>query len=451
MHQALPTATTPRPDAASQARASQAAARPAAARQPELDWLRVGAVFLVFLAHVAQIFSPSEAWHIESVDRSRMLGLFTVLLGPWLMPLFMLVAGAGSWFALQRYDLGGFFRARVLRLLLPLVAGTFVVIPPQMYFRSLARGTFEGSFVAFYPRFFDGIYPEGNFSYGHLWFLAYLFLLMTAAMPALAFLRRPSGRFFMARVAARCRRGVGILWLAVPLALSQIILRVPFTQTTGAIVDDWATHAWFLLVFLYGFALMADRRLLMAVDRQWRRVLVPALATTAFLFVWAWPGDMYARIPGDPSLWYLVWWINFTVGCWAWLVVVLGAARRYLAAPAPALRHWNEAAYPFYILHQPVIIFVAFHIVDWPLAMPQRFAAIALGSLALTGLLLEALRRIPVLRVLVGLPPSRRRQEQQPRAALPVMAHASGDGSPPGVSTRTACQQYQARALRQGR
>jgi glucans biosynthesis protein C len=388
--------------------------RPASCRQPELDWLRVGAVFLVFLAHVAQIFSPSEAWHIESVDRSRMLGLFTVLLGPWLMPLFMLVAGASSWFALQRYDLGGFFRARVVRLLVPLVAGTLVVIPPQMYFRSLARGTFDGSFVAFYPRFFDGIYPHGNFSYGHLWFLAYLFLLMTAALPALAFLRGTTGRFLLARVGARCRRGVGILWLAAPLALSQIILRVPFTQTTGAIVNDWATHAWFLLVFLYGFALMADRRLLGAVDRQWRRVLIPALGTMGVLWVWAWPGDIYARIPGDPSLGYLAWWINFTAACWAWLVVVLGAARRYLARPAPALRYFSKAAYPFYIIHQPVIVFVAYHLVDWPLAMPQRFAAIVLGSLTVTTLILEALHRVPVLPLLIGLPPGRRRHEPQP-------------------------------------
>jgi glucans biosynthesis protein C len=378
-------------------------ARPAATRRAELDWLRVAAVLLVFLAHVAQIFSPSEAWHIESPDRSRTLGLFTVLLGPWLMPLFMLVAGASSWYALQHRGLVAFFRARVLRLLVPLVAGTFLVIPPQMYYRSLAQGTFDGSYLAFYPRFFDGLYPEGNFSYGHLWFLVYLFLLMTAALPILHVLRGPRGRRWIRGLARRCEGGIGILWLAAPIAASQIILRVPFTQTTGAVVNDWATLAWFLLVFLYGFALMADERLLAAIDHQWRRALAPALATMAFLVVWAWPGDMYARIPGDVSLWYVIWWVNFTVACWASLVAILGGARRYLARPSPALPHLTEAAYPFYILHQPVIVAVAFHIVAWPLSVPQRFAAIAIASLMLTALLLQAIRAIPLLRTLFGL------------------------------------------------
>lgn len=377
-------------------------------RRPELDYLRIAAVLLVFTAHVAQIFSPFDSWHIDSTERSHVLGLFTVLMGPWLMPLFMLVAGASSWYALQRQSVAGFFRARVIRLLVPLVAGTFLVIPPQMYYRSLARGTFEGSYLAFYPRFFDGVYPEGNFSYGHLWFLVYLFLLMTAALPALHFLRGRTGRAWLARTATWCSGGVRILWLAVPLATTQLVLRVPFTQTTGAVVNDWATHAWFLLVFLFGFALMADERLLDAVDQQWRRILLPALASLGLLLAWAWPGDIYARIPGEASLWYVGWWVNFTLASWASLVVILGAVRHQLArpapAPAPALRRWSEATYPFYILHQPVVVFVAFHIVDWPLTLPQRFAAIAMASLILTTLMLETVRRIPLIRHVFGLP-----------------------------------------------
>jgi peptidoglycan/LPS O-acetylase OafA/YrhL len=196
---------------------------------------------------------------------------------------------------------------------------------------------------------------------------------------------------------------------------SQLVLRVPFTQTTGAVVNDWATHAWFLLAFLYGFVLMADDRLLAAVDDQWRRVLAPALAAMTCLLVWGWPGDVYARIPGEPSLWYAAWWVNFTVACWAWLVVILGAARRHLARPAPSLRRWTEAAYPFYILHQPVLVFVAFHIVDWPMALAPRFAAIALGGLILTIVLLEIVRGIPLLRILFGLPPRARRHRLSDR------------------------------------
>jgi glucans biosynthesis protein C len=393
-------------------------ATPQRVRRPELDRLRIAAVLLVFLVHVAQIFSPFEAWHIESQDRSQALGLFTVFLGPWLMPLFMLVAGASSWYALRHRTILAFFRARVLRLLVPLVAGTLLVIPPQMYLRSVARGDFDGSYLAFYPRFFDGVYPEGNFSYGHLWFLVYLFLLMTAALPILGYLGSPAGRALLARGAERGGRWrAGILWLALPMALSQIVLRVPFTMTTGAVINDWATLAWFLLAYLYGFALMADDRLLAAVDRQWRAVAVPAAVSMALLLVWAWPGDVYARIPGQPSLFYLGWWLNFTLASWTWLVLVLGAARTHLATPVPGLRRWTDAAYPIYILHQPIIVMVAFHIVAWPMPVPVRFAAITLGDLALTLAAIEALRHFPPLRVIVGLPPNKAPPQRQAAAA----------------------------------
>jgi glucans biosynthesis protein C len=378
-----------------------------AQRRAELDYLRVGAVLLVFLVHVSQIFSPFETWHIESTDRSHVLGLFTVFLGPWLMPLFMLVAGASTWFALRSRSVSAFFQARVLRLLVPLVAGTLLVIPPQQYLRRLARGEFEGSYLSFYPRFFDGFYPDGNFSYGHLWFLAYLFIVMTLSLPVLQYLRGPGGRGLLARVASVCDRGLGLLWLTLPLAASQLVLRIPFTQTTGAMVNDWATHAWFLLIFLYGFAIMAEPRLQDALDRQWRWAAIPALAALAVLVVYAWPGDVYERMPGQPSAWYVAFWVSFTTASWAWLVVIFGAARRHLGRPTPWLRHITEAAYPFYILHQPVIVFTAYHLVDRPFSVGARFAAIGSSALVITVLLLEAVRRVPGLRTLLGLPPAR--------------------------------------------
>jgi ABC-type sugar transport system permease subunit len=154
----------------------------AGARRPEIDWLRVGAIFLVFVVHSAQIFSPIESWHIDSPESSRLLGQFTVFLGPWIMPLFMLLAGASAWYARRRRSDREYLQVRVARLLVPLVAGTLLVVPPQVYYRRLFRGEFEGTFLAFYPSFFDGVFPEGNLSYGHLWFIAYLFLYMLAGV-----------------------------------------------------------------------------------------------------------------------------------------------------------------------------------------------------------------------------------------------------------------------------
>jgi glucan biosynthesis protein C len=77
-----------------------------------------------------------------------------------------------------------------------------LVIPPQVYFerigtwmpRRMRPIDFHGSFIEFYPHIFDGVYPNGNFSWHHLWFLVYLFMFSLVALPlALPLRTTPAG------------------------------------------------------------------------------------------------------------------------------------------------------------------------------------------------------------------------------------------------------------------
>jgi len=372
-------------------------------RLPEIDWLRLGAVVLVVVIHVAQIFSPFESWHIDSPDKSRLLGQFTVFAAPWIMPLFMLLAGANAFFSLQARSPGEYLRVRVLRLLVPLVAGIFLVIPPQIYYRRLSRGEFEGSFLEFYPRFFDGLFPSGNFSYGHLWFIAYLFLYLMAALPVFQYLSGAEGRRLMARAGLWCQAPGRILWLAVPLAVGQLLLRVRYTQTTGAVVGDWATHAWLFTSLVYGYVLMAEPRFMKGIDQGWRMALVPGVICSLGIAGFTWTGDVFARLPSEAGWGYLVFWSGFTLASWSWMVVILGWARENLHRTTPFLRNWRDTAYPLYIFHQTVVIVIAYWMVGWPLGLHTRFALITVASLASTILLMAAVRRIPGVRALFGL------------------------------------------------
>jgi glucans biosynthesis protein C len=378
-------------------------------RLPEIDWLRVGAIFLVFLIHVAQIFSPIESWHIDSPDDSWLLGHFTIFLGPWILPLFMLVAGAAAWFTRQKRSDAVYLRARAARLLVPLVAGTFLLVPPQLYFRRLYRGEFEGSFLEFYPRFFDGLFPQGNFSYGHLWFIAYLFVYMVAALPLFRALDRQGGRRFLARVASGMERPGGVFLPALLFSGGQLLLRGRYTQTTGALVGDWATHAWLFSAFLVGYALLAEPRILRVIEARWRQALVPGIVLWVAFALWASAGEVYTRFPGDwgtPG--YLGFWLTFGLLSWSWLAVAVGAARRYLTRETAFLRWARPLVYPFYIFHQTVIVAVAYVLVAWPVGVHLRFLLIAGISLLVILLAMEVTRRIPGLRVLVGLDPPQR-------------------------------------------
>jgi len=377
-------------------------------RRSDVDWMRVVAVLLVFVTHVAQVFSPIDDWHIENPETSQALGQFTVFMAPWLMPLFLLLAGQSAWFALRHRDSRRYLRERVFKLLIPLMVGTVVVVPPQIYLRRLSRGEFEGSFLSFYPHFFNGLFPEGNFSYGHLWFLAYLFIYALVGLPLFRFLQGSRGRRWLRTLSRVVDLPGGILWLFVPLAIGQILLRPHFPQTTGAVVGDWATHAWFFPVYVLGFVVMLEPRLEGAIARDWRSALFPALLTSFGLGVFALPGEVYERIPVEPSFWYFVFWTGFTLSTWSWLVFLCGAARAWLSFSSRFLRYWGDRVYPFYVFHQTVIVIAAYHVVRWPLPVAAKFPLALVFSLVGTLLILEALGRVPRIRGLFGLraPPS---------------------------------------------
>ncbi len=389
-------------------------------RRSDIDWMRVLAVLLVFITHSAQVFSPIDDWHIADPEPSQALGLFTVGMATWIMPLFIFLAGQSAWFALRRRNFDRFLRERVFKLLIPLIVGSVLVVPPQLYLRRVSRGEFEGSYLAFYPHFFtEGFFPEGNLSYGHLWFLAYLFAYALAALPVFGIMQRPRARYYLRRLAAALSHRGSILWLFVPLAAGQLLLRPYFPQTTGALVGDWATHAWFFPVYLAGFAVMLEPRFERALARDWRIAAPLALITTAALMVWALPGDVYARIPSEPSLNFVVFWVGFTLSSWAWIVFLSGAAHHWLSHSSPFLRYWGDRVYPFYVFHQTVIVVVAFYIVQWSVGVWLKFPALLGIAFAGTLLVLQVVGTIPGIRGIFGV----RKAPREPGPVDPAPAH----------------------------
>ena len=69
-------------------------------RRYDIDWLRVLATLTIFLFHNARFFDTID-WHLKNAQRSEFMTLFVVVLATWEMPLFFLLSGIGSWYALK--------------------------------------------------------------------------------------------------------------------------------------------------------------------------------------------------------------------------------------------------------------------------------------------------------------------------------------------------------------
>ena len=146
-------------------------------RRWDIGWLRVLATLLPFYFHPAKIFYLWDLFYIKNGRLSSLLSYTALFIQHWHMPLFFIVAGAATWFALRRRSGGQYDTERLKRLLAPFIFGLFVIVPPQIYFALRhQRSDYTESYLQFYPHFFDPAYTGGKFDMGHLWFIIYLFL-----------------------------------------------------------------------------------------------------------------------------------------------------------------------------------------------------------------------------------------------------------------------------------
>ncbi|MBI5564141.1 MAG: hypothetical protein HY870_04545, partial [Chloroflexi bacterium] len=101
--------------------------------------------------------------------------------------------------------------------------------------------------------------------------------------------------------------------------------------------------------------------------------------------------------------------VPYCLGPWCWLLAIFGLGIKHLNTNTPFLTYANEAALPFYILHQTVIIALGFFVVRWATPDVLKFLIIVLISFAVSMCLYEFLvRRFNWLRFLFGMKPKRR-------------------------------------------
>lgn len=150
----------------------------------------------IFFYHCVRFFDL-RFWHVKNNQLYPGVSVFVSFLGTWIMPTFFILSGLSSYYSLSYRTGGRYVLERAKRLLSPLIFGTLVLIPPQVYIDRVTNSQFVGSFIEFYPRYFDGLYAfGGNFAWMglHLWYLEFLFIFTLVTLPPFLYLRRETTR-----------------------------------------------------------------------------------------------------------------------------------------------------------------------------------------------------------------------------------------------------------------
>lgn len=367
-------------------------------RRYDLDWLRVIVFALLIFYHVGMFFVP-WGWHIKNDIIYEWLRWPMLFLNQWRLPILFVISGMGTYYAFSKRNVKQFSWERFLRLGIPLFVGMLLIVPPQIYIERLINGEFSGSYWNFYQTalFRGGPYPEGNISWHHLWFLPYLLLFSLVLGPLFYRLkRRPSKLVTWTK--KQLQKPYGFYVFIIPLFFAEGFIE-PFYPTTHALVGDWYTIIFYMLLFFYGFLLLATQETFwksLAKIRK-RALVIGVISFTLLVCRWLF-------IERDEIFEHLMEALLKVVNLWSWILVLFGYAAKYLNKASNVLNYANRAVYPFYILHQTITIVIAYFLMDLNWGFAIKFSILLIGTFGFSWLIYDLIiLRIRWLHPLFGL------------------------------------------------
>lgn len=371
----------------------------AVTRHYGMDWLRIGAFGLLILYHIGMVFVV-WGFHIKHPQIVNWAALPMLAVNAWRLSLLFVVSGYASRALLAKSPgLGRFAWSRTLRLLIPLIFGMAVIVPPQPWVELVVKYGYPGSYGQFWLHDYFRFHKLGPLdlpTWNHLWFIAYLWVytLLLAGAAALQS-RLPWQDWF-----DRAFGGIGVLLWPTLWLIAVHGWWFNMARETHAFVGDWVAHASYLPALLFGFGLARSERVMAAIARLWPWALAMAVIGYAAILAveLSWPGDTPA-----PRWVYRPYGVAHALQQWGAIVALIGVAERFWNRDAAVRPMLTEAVFPFYIIHQTIIVVVMYWLLGTGLGGLADFLILVAATVAGCWAFYLIGRAIPPLRPLIGL------------------------------------------------
>jgi glucans biosynthesis protein C len=366
-----------------------------------MDWLRIGAFALLIFYHIGMVFVP-WGFSVKTAQPIVWTEIPMFLTSPWRLTLLFLVSGFASRALFGKMaSAGDFFRGRSARLLWPLLFGMAVIVPPQAWVELSTQHGYAQGYLHFwahdYFRFgtLSGIVLP---TYNHLWFVFYLWTY-SVGLAALSLI--PGSDRFQHMFD---RAFAGWRALAIPATYFVILQAVLFhrPEDTHDFINDGVAHLRYIAAFLFGFGLARSSSVQQALGDHWRTAAALAAAcwlTIAALLI-AYPDFSFPD--GNMAV---LWTYRFArhLETWTAIAALVGIATRYWNHDHPWRAMLAEAVFPFYIIHQTVIVVVGGWLLPYHLSPLTKFAILVTATIAGCWAFYLIGRSIEPLRPLIGL------------------------------------------------
>jgi len=361
-----------------------------------IDWLRVIAFATLIFYHIGMLYSQNWGFHFKSNYTSEHVEYFMLLFSPWRMLLIWFISGVALRFMLDKvsgYKLRALFvLKRSIFILLPLLVGLWLVVPFQLYAEMHQQGVIDITYWQFYLAFLDtshsmfadyqsGVWPHVDVN--HLWYLRSLwqFMLIVFIYSLVAKLSIFSSLLNTVKVNLSFPILTGLLVIAI-LLINNYLKGDAVREVSG-------------FIFLFtGYLLAKSTYFWKSLNRYlW-------LLCTSFTLLYVCIALAYQNELDLPNyVWTAIYNIQRVVG----VLTMLTLAQRFLNFKAAYLNTLNSWVFPFYVLHQSVLIILCFMLQPFSFGPVVELFLITVGTWGACAAITLVLMRIDIIRPLLGL------------------------------------------------
>jgi peptidoglycan/LPS O-acetylase OafA/YrhL len=363
-----------------------------------IEILKVLIIGLLIPSHTALIFFDNPFCYIrDSTIDSQAMDYFFSGCGRWMMYLMFFLSGISVYYSLKTRTVKKFIIERLKRLYVPLVFCTICFISIQTFLLAKNQYGFSGSFFDFFPKiFFNGLgmTPKGYFNWGHLWFLCYLFHFSLLALPFFIYCLKDSRPYLIQKILQMVQKGSIILPLLL-LIVVECAFRAKWPGNL-TLISDWANFFLFFTLFVYGFLYAGN-----FINVKSDKAVYPY-----FFFIAVISMIIYLRLPKLPEV-YNVGFISGRIlaafNTWACIVFLVDFAKHKLNFKNFFIKYASDLSAPVYLIHYPVLTILGYYVVQLQIGMTSKILLIMIPSYIITIALCEIVKRVFVLRFLLGL------------------------------------------------
>jgi peptidoglycan/LPS O-acetylase OafA/YrhL len=308
--------------------------------------MRAFASIMGVIYHVALVFADPWRVHVDNIEKGKNLYNVIYFLNVYRIPTFLFVAGYFTLYAVKKYDLKEYIFRRLKRIGIPFFASCVILLPFQAYMSLLFNKS---------PHILQDLAIVLNpfsayFSLQHFWFLYNIIIFSIISLLLYSLLKIS----FISRI---LKFLTTFRWNAYVIIAGWILLQYGFTkfaQYYDAANNNkgaWITmmnFALFLPFFLFGNFYLVKKDLIdrFLFDGKLRTTIILLMVYTILMIM-----NIYATSFG------LLLAISLK---WMMMIVVINLIKIFLNYSSNFLKYISDASYPFYILHQPVIILIGF-------------------------------------------------------------------------------------------